>query len=60
MRVTYDEGARAYYAYLSEAQVIRTNHVHNDVLFDIDVEGNVVGIEILEADFLDAAGIEQF
>jgi uncharacterized protein YuzE len=52
MRMTYDPAADAVYLYITEpspddAAVRRTEEVADGLMLDFDVDGHVVGVEIL-------------
>lgn len=49
MKVNYDIMADAVYINVSKAKVARTVKTEDRFLVDVDVHGNVVGIEILDA-----------
>lgn len=49
MKVNYDIMADAVYINVSKAKVARTVKTEDRFLVDVDVRGNVVGIEILDA-----------
>ena len=60
MRLTYDDEVRAYYAHVDPTKRIKSTHPLSDtVMLDVDADGNVVGFEILDADFCDLPTIEQ-
>lgn len=45
--LTYDPEARAAYIRLTDAMIVVTREVTENVLLDLDVDGNLVGVEIL-------------
>lgn len=49
MRISYDEEADAMYIALADAQSVAQRQVTEDFIVDIDEDGNVIGIEILDA-----------
>jgi len=49
MRITYDPRYDLLYIKLSEAEKVLCKEVEEDITFDIDAEGKIVGIEILSA-----------
>jgi uncharacterized protein YuzE len=49
MRLTYDPEADATYLKVSDGQVDRTNEIAPDVFVDLTADGDLVGIEILNA-----------
>ena len=50
MKITYDKIANAAYLYFKKAQkVAKTVPVSEDVIIDLDSNGNVLGVEILNA-----------
>lgn len=48
MKITYDKSADAMYIRLSDNDVSITEQNSPGVIIDFDVEGNIVGIEIIE------------
>jgi uncharacterized protein YuzE len=50
MRITYDARARAAFVYVSDAPIRETREITETVLIDLDDDGNVVGIELLDVD----------
>lgn len=46
-RATYDAEANAWYVYLTDAPIVRQQRLSDDVILDVDAEGNVVGVEVL-------------
>lgn len=49
MRISYDEEADAMYIALADAQSVAQRQVTDDFIVDLDGDGNVIGIEILDA-----------
>jgi uncharacterized protein YuzE len=49
MIIRYDTEAGAYYLKLTEGPVARTVHISDDVMVDLDSDGQVHGIELLSA-----------
>jgi len=49
MRISYSKEADALYIRLSEKRIESSDEVADDVILDFDEDGNVVGIEILNA-----------
>jgi uncharacterized protein YuzE len=49
MRVRIDQGADAIYVNLSDRAVSESEEIADGIVVDYDVEGRVVGIEILDA-----------
>lgn len=47
MRTTYDASADAMYIYLNDRTVDRTVRVSSRVMVDLDIDGNLRGIELL-------------
>lgn len=47
MRLTYDPEADALYLKVSAAEIVATQEVAPNVMLDLDVGGNLVGIEML-------------
>jgi uncharacterized protein YuzE len=50
MKITYDREARAVYAWLRTTKHARTQALDPCVNVDFDSDGNVIGVEILDAD----------
>ena len=62
MKTRYDPDADALYMRLAEGQVAESDEVRPGIVLDLDAEGRVVGIEILDAsqhlaDGADLAGL---
>jgi len=49
MRVRYDEEADALYIRLREAEYYESDEIREGFILDYDTDGNIIGIEILEA-----------
>ena len=49
MKVNYDKEVDVLRIILSERQIVESDESRPDVILDYDVEGNVVGMEILNA-----------
>ncbi|MEK7185705.1 MAG: DUF2283 domain-containing protein [Patescibacteria group bacterium] len=49
MKITYDKVADAKYVYVKEGKISYTKEQQEDLLFDCDKKGNILGIEILNA-----------
>ena len=49
MRIEYDREADALYIYLREVKVEDNQDIEEGVTVDLDAEGHIVGIEILDA-----------
>jgi uncharacterized protein YuzE len=49
VRLTYDLEVDALYLRISDAKVMDTCEIEDDVMVDYDAEGQVVGVEILDA-----------
>jgi len=49
MKITYDKIADAMYIYLNKSKVFKTVKMADRLLVDVDKEGKVLGIEILNA-----------
>jgi uncharacterized protein YuzE len=49
MRITYDKEADAMYVYFRQGKLSQTVEMGKYVLADIDVRGNMLGLEILNA-----------
>jgi uncharacterized protein YuzE len=49
MRITYDPKYDLLYIKLGEAEKVLCKEVDEDITFDVDSEGKLVGIEILSA-----------
>ncbi len=56
MRIEYDKEVDALYILLRDAQPVDTRDVEEGVTIDLDYEGHIVGIEILDA--TDRLGLE--
>jgi len=49
MNIKYDKAADALYLKLSDAEISVSDEEKPGIIIDYDAEGNVVGIELLEA-----------
>ena len=49
MKIEYSKGADALYVYFKQAEVARSKEVEEGVVIDLDAEGHLIGIEILDA-----------
>jgi len=49
MRVRYDEEADALYIKLREVEYHESDEIRDGFILDYDVDGNIIGIEILDA-----------
>lgn len=49
MRIEYDREADALYIHLREVPVADTTDVEEGVMVDLDAEGHIIGVEILDA-----------
>ena len=49
MRGTYDKKVNAAYLYLTSEKILRTQVVSEEINFDLDSSGKLVGIEFLNA-----------
>ncbi len=49
MRITYDPEYDLLYIKLGEAEKVLCKEIDEDITFDIDSEGKLVGIEVLSA-----------
>ncbi len=49
MRIHFSKEADALYIRLRETPIKESDEITEDIIFDYDTEGNVVGIEILDA-----------
>ena len=49
MKIEYDRQVDAVYIYLQQKEVAKTIELSDAVKVDLDEEGNLVGIEVLEA-----------
>ena len=49
MRVRYDEEADALYIKLREGEYHESDEIRDGFILDYDVDGNIIGIEILDA-----------
>ena len=49
MRITYDAKYDALYLKIGEAEKVVCKKIDEDITFDIDAQGKLVGIEVLSA-----------
>jgi uncharacterized protein YuzE len=49
MKIEYDREIDALYIYLQEKEVVKTTELSDAVKVDLDEEGNLIGIEVLDA-----------
>ena len=49
MKIEYDREVDAIYIYLQQKQVVKTIELSNSVKVDLDEEGNLIGLEVLDA-----------
>jgi YD repeat-containing protein len=49
MNISYDQAVDALYISFRQAPVDNTDEVHENINFDYDADGHVVGIEVLDA-----------
>lgn len=49
MKTTYDKEIDAMYIYLKKTKIFKTVPVTQDIIIDLDKEGGIVGIEVLDA-----------
>lgn len=49
MRTTYDPEVDAFYLCLGNGTIAESAEVRPGIIFDLDVEGRLVGIEVLDA-----------
>ncbi len=49
MKIEYDREVDAVYIYLQEKEVVKTIELSDVVKVDLDGEGNLIGIEVLDA-----------
>lgn len=49
MRITYDEEVNAVYLRLKETSYYESDEIKEGLILDYDEEGNLIGIEILDA-----------
>ena len=47
MKITYDKQADAMYIYFRKGEVSKTAKVSSNVLIDLDITGNALGMELL-------------
>lgn len=49
MKIEYSKSADALYVYFKQAEVAKSKKLEEGVVIDLDAEGHVIGIEILDA-----------
>ena len=49
MKIEYSKSADALYVYFKQAEVARSKEIEQGVVIDLDADGHVIGIEILDA-----------
>lgn len=49
MKTSYDASVDALYLGFSEGPIVESDEVRSGIIFDLDADGRVVGIEILDA-----------
>jgi len=49
MKIEYDKTADALYVYFREIEVAKSREIEEGVVVDLDQNGHIVGIEILDA-----------
>lgn len=49
VKIEYSKTADALYVYFKQGEVARSKEVEEGVVVDLDAEGHVVGIEVLDA-----------
>jgi len=49
MKISYSKEADALYIRLNDKRIENSDEISEDVILDFDVNGNVVGIEVLHA-----------
>ena len=49
MKINYDKIADAVYIKIKDAKVKKTKEINDQVIADLDSQGNIIGIEILDA-----------
>jgi uncharacterized protein YuzE len=49
VRTTYDPEVDAFYLYLGDGKIVESAEVRPGIVFDLDAEGRLVGIEVLDA-----------
>ena len=58
MRTSYDPEADALYVRFAEAPIVESEEVADGVVLDLDADGRIVAIELLDASKHIAAGAE--
>ena len=49
MKIEYSKGADALYVYFKQGEIAKSKEVEEGVVIDLDGEGHLIGIEILDA-----------
>jgi uncharacterized protein YuzE len=49
MRIEYSRTADALYVHLKETEVAKSREVEEGIVIDLDADGHLIGIEILDA-----------
>jgi uncharacterized protein YuzE len=49
MKIEYSKTADALYVYFREKEVAKSKEVEEGVVIDLDEEGHIVGVEVLDA-----------
>lgn len=49
MKIEYSKAADALYVYFKQGEVAKSKEVGEGVVVDLDAEGHVIGIEVLDA-----------
>lgn len=52
MRIRWDDESKCAYVAISEGDIARTLEVTDRVLLDLDADGNVLGIEVMNVLFV--------
>ncbi|MDE2060561.1 MAG: DUF2283 domain-containing protein [candidate division NC10 bacterium] len=49
MKIEYSKSADALYVYFKQAEVAKSKELEEGVVLDLDADGHLIGIEILDA-----------
>lgn len=49
MKIEYSKTADALYVYFKQGEVAKSKEVEEGVVVDLDAEGHIIGIEVLDA-----------
>ncbi len=49
MKIEYSKTADALYVYFKQCEVAKSREIEEGVVVDLDAEGHIVGIEVLDA-----------